>query len=246
MAFEHDESGRITGSNQIIILSGAICSNIFVSAKSKESSTWRYVNGLQFGRFQSRTLVGIHDSRIEKRESISAQGKLDRSRIHFSHVSLFKSVRLVIVYTWPMYNPQMFFRWSESMSGTESNYELNPATLASRKSSSSTDSSSSHSLHSRSTTGSLSGASGSSESGGMVIVTSFVTRKRNRIISSSRKLYLFFYYRTVDPNYTRCGAERICHSLNYQTQTKQSKKVHRNRKSVLKIETLYICQNLIK
>ncbi|EEB19667.1 hypothetical protein Phum_PHUM582420 [Pediculus humanus corporis] len=57
--------------------------------------------------------------------------------------------------------------WSESMSGTESNYELNPATFASRKSSSSTDSSSSHSLHSRSTTGSLSGASGSSESGGM-------------------------------------------------------------------------------
>ncbi|KAK6626988.1 hypothetical protein RUM44_009465 [Polyplax serrata] len=56
--------------------------------------------------------------------------------------------------------------WSETMSGGDSSYELNPATLASRKSSSSTDSSSSHSLYSRSTTGSLSGASGSSESGG--------------------------------------------------------------------------------
>ena len=245
MAFEHDESGRITGSNQIIILSGAICSNIFVSAKSKESSTWRYVNGLQFGRFQSRTLVGIHDSRIEKRESISAQGKLDRSRIHFSHVSISNPFGWSLC-IYGRYIIHKCFRWSESMSGTESNYELNPATLASRKSSSSTDSSSSHSLHSRSTTGSLSGASGSSESGGMVIVTSFVTRKRNRIISSSRKLYLFFYCRTVDPNYTRCGAERICHSSNYQTQTKQSKKVHRNRESVLKIETLYICQNLIK
>lgn len=58
------------------------------------------------------------------------------------------------------------FRWTDTVSHTDSSYELNPGTLASRKSSSSTDSSSSHSLHSRSTTGSLSGASGSSESAG--------------------------------------------------------------------------------